>query len=799
MSASRHIPLLLVFLSLSFHAIGQPQLDASTAPSPDQPQPPSERLNYGPTQPGESLFAIVTRFRDRDGPYSLRDWAEAIYALNPDDLPRGLDDLRRGSILLIPAESEVGELSDIGRLALAQGTRPDLGAVSAAPAAARGGGRLARRGTSADVDAAEAEVADARPARPDDAADTAPQEIRPTRLARRRADVPETAAAPAPVDGSAVSITGRLAARGSRDETDTAEPALRGGPRRRSRIGLAEGERARRLDGPEPVKAQAIDPNRRSGLARVPRPPVLEAQTPVLVADRWRLVKQLGLIDRPWYDPYNQNPLKGDMPVVGDDWFFQLNLISDTVLEPRRLPTPVGVQTTEDRGSLDVFGGGEQFVFNQNLIAGLVYYRGNTTFKPPDWEFRLTPVFNANYVSVEERRALRIDPARGTTRQGRQIALQEAFVDYHIRNVSDRYDFDSIRFGIQPFSTDFRGFLFQDLQFGLRLFGTRRNNIFQYNLAWFRRLEKDTNSGLNDVTEPLRKDDVLVANLYWQDMPSLGFFSQLTAVYNRNRESEQKNFFNINGFLERPASFGNELPRDYDVLYLGYNGDGHFGRLNLTVAAYLALGEESVGPFNGVESDIRAGFLAAEAGADFDWIRLRVSGLYASGDDDPFDDVSQGFDAIFENPIFAGFDTNYWTRQNPPLIAGGLVTITPRNGMLNSLRTSKEHGQSNFTNPGTLLLGLGADLDLTAELRLSFNVNKLWFEDSAVLEVARNQGSIARDIGWDISTAAIWRPFMSQNIVLRLSGATLLPGQGFKQLFPDEVGYSVLANIVLMY
>ena len=114
--------------------------------------------------------------------------------------------------------------------------------------------------------------------------------------------------------------------------------------------------------------------------------------------------------------------------------------------------------------------------------------------------------------------------------------MQEAFFDYHIRNVSDRYDFDSIRIGIQPFSTDFRGFLFQDSQLGVRLFGDRDNNIFQYNLAWFRRLEKDTNSLLNHINRKIRDDDIFIANLYWQDFPILGFQSQVTAVYNRNTE-----------------------------------------------------------------------------------------------------------------------------------------------------------------------------------------------------------------------------------------------------------------------
>src|SRR5690606_8761687 len=131
-----------------------------------------------------------------------------------------------------------------------------------------------------------------------------------------------------------------------------------------------------------------------------------------------------------------------------------------------------------------------QWLGIQTLLVELVYLKGSTVFKPPDYEFRLTPAFNVNYVDVEEILALHADPARGTTRRDQHVGLQAAFFDYHIRNVSDRYDFDSFRIGIQPFNADFRGFLFQDSQLGARLFGTRDNNIFQYNLALFRRLEK---------------------------------------------------------------------------------------------------------------------------------------------------------------------------------------------------------------------------------------------------------------------------------------------------------------------
>ena len=225
--------------------------------------------------------------------------------------------------------------------------------------------------------------------------------------------------------------------------------------------------------------------------------------------------------------------------------------------------------------------------------------------------------------------------------------------------------------------------------------------------------------------------------------------------------------------------------------------------MNLTGSYYFAFGTDDKNPFSSRKSDIRAWFTAVEASVDFSWIRVRGSLAYASGDRDAFDDEENGFDAIFENPQFAGADTSFWIRQQIPLIGGGGVGLSSRNAMLPALRTSKEHGQSNFNNPGFTLIGIGADFDITPEFRISANANKIGFADTESLEFLRNQGDIARDIGYDVSLATIYRPFFTQNIVARLSGAMLIPGEGFRDLFEtrrsqDEF-YSVLANIVLTY
>lgn len=526
--------------------------------------------------------------------------------------------------------------------------------------------------------------------------------------------------------------------------------------------------------------------------------PVDQAGEFIPVPDRWRIMEALGF-KHPWFDPYNQNQLKADKPIHGKDWFLNLLGVSDTLIEPRSLPTPAAPQAPSEPGTNDTLGDVNQLIAAQTFIASAVYYKGDTTFKPPEYEFKGTLAFNYNRVHTQETRALTIDPTRGETRDDGFVGVQELFFTWDYSSERPRYDFDDLRVGIQPFSSDFRGFLFQDNQPGIRFFGTRDSNRWQYNFAWFRRLEKDLNSGLNDVTKSPRKDDIFVANLYRQDFPFRGFTSQATILHNRNRETTP--FYDSNGFIVRPAAIGREAPREYDVTYLGYNGDGHIGRVNLTVSAYYAIGDQSAGVFIPQGTDIRAGFLAAEASMDFDWIRARLSAAYASGDDDPFDDRSTGYDAVFENPIFAGADTSYWIRQNVPLIGGGGVAISQRNGLLPDLRPSKEQGQSNFDNPGLRLIGIGADFDLTPQSRLSGNLNELWFDKTEILETARNQADIGRHIGTDVSVAWIWRPFATQNMVMRLSGAALVPGSGFKDLYGDQKSlyYTVLGNLILTY
>jgi len=183
-------------------------------------------------------------------------------------------------------------------------------------------------------------------------------------------------------------------------------------------------------------------------------------------------------------------------------------------------------------------------------------------------------------------------------------------------------------------------------------------------------------------------------------------------------------------------------------------------------------------------------------------VRGRFTLVGATGDSDPFDGKATGFDAIMENPQIAGADTGFWIRQAVPLVGGGGVALSGRNGILPSLRSSKDQGQSNFVNPGLLFVGVGADLDVTPQLRVVTNVSRISFANTSVLSVLRNQGKLDRFAGVDLSMALQIRPLMTQNIVLSTSGAVLLPGRSFQQLYDEGrrgPQYSILMNLLLSY
>jgi hypothetical protein len=533
---------------------------------------------------------------------------------------------------------------------------------------------------------------------------------------------------------------------------------------------------------------------------------VLLPETAMEMTDRWRIVPPPYELDEsPRHrrlDPYNKNRLKGDYPISGNDTFFVFTGISDSLAESRTLPTPSGVAAAEP-GSVGFFGRDDQNVFNQNVELSFDLYQGLTTFQPVRQRVKATLIANYNRLSVAEDAIVKPDVREGTVRNDGHLALQELFYERKLRDLSPNYDFVSVRVGSQPFNSDFRGFIFTDTNLGVRLFGNWASNRYQYNLAVFDRLEKDTNSGLNTLNE-LRGQKVFIANAYAQDFLVHGYTQEFSIHYLRDDASLK---YDRNGVLVRPAPVGAFTPHAIRATYLGEAGLGHIGRLNVDHAVYYVFGHDSINPIAGPDPllrggdgvKIRAGMAALEVSLDRDWVRPRLGFFYATGDSDPRDRTARGFDAIYEAPNFAGGGFSFFNRLGIKL-AGSGVSLVERGSLLADLRSSKDEGQPNYVNPGVQIATAGVDIDVTPRLKTIVTANYIRLGTTAPIEELLFQGDLHRSLGTDVSVGLRWRPFLNQNVIVVGGAAGFKPAAGFKDI--NESGktlYHVFTDLILTF
>jgi hypothetical protein len=514
-----------------------------------------------------------------------------------------------------------------------------------------------------------------------------------------------------------------------------------------------------------------------------------------------------------FWHPYLQSTLKGDAPIIGQDIFLNLTLNDFFQFEARKLPTPSGVSTARPNSS-EFFGRSDQLFFSNDFSIGIDLFKGETAFKPVVWALRLLFVANQNYITVKENNALDPDPrgpgftapqptpafptpgdptsglgpgltrlpsdlahTRYTTRQKDWYALQEAFGEIHIRDLTNNYDFISSRFGIQPFVSDFRGFIFNDSNLGIRIFGNYNNNLWQYNAIAFDMREKDTYSDLNKFDA--RDQRIFIANVFRQDFFAKGYTAQLSFHANFD---EGTRHFDKNDFITRPAPIGAVRDHYVQSYYLGWTGDGHIGKLNITHALYQAFGEDG---FNGIAQrrvSINAQMAALELSIDKDWLRFKLSGFYASGDGNPRDPEGTGFDTIFDRPFLIGGPFSFYVHQGFNL-GGTSVNFKQRDSLVIDLRTSKSEGQSNFVNPGTIILGYGNDADITPKLKAFLNVNYIWMAETEVIRQVLFTNHTSNEIGLDCSIGFQYRPLLTNNIILTAGAGFLVPGAGYKDIY----------------
>jgi hypothetical protein len=476
------------------------------------------------------------------------------------------------------------------------------------------------------------------------------------------------------------------------------------------------------------------------------------------------------------WSPYKPSFLKGDAPVIGQDIFLDLTARSETDFEARSVPTPGGVSAALPNDA-EFFGRSEQYFVQNNFSFKVDLFKGYAAFQPVQWAVVLEPVFNVNYTDTRENGILSPNAAKGTGRTDDFLALQEAFAEFHLRDLSDNYDFLSARLGLQPFNSDFRGFIFNDVNSGARVFGNADDNRWQYNLAAFDMREKDSNSGLNSFDD--RDQTVIIANAYRQDFLWHGYTAQWSLHLDQD---DGRTHYDSNGNLVRPELLGTVAPHDVNALYFGWAGDGHIGRLNLSHAFYEVIGRDSFNGLAGHPVEINAQMAALEASYDSDWIRYKASLFYASGNKNPTGGTATGFDSILDNPNFTGGPFSWWVHQGVGL-AGTSVNLKQPDSLVPDLRSSKIEGQANFNNPGLFMPGLGTETEVTPRLRNFVNVNFIRFMDTEPIKSALFTDKADRQFGWDLSTGFQYRPLLTDNIIVSAGFGVLLPMRGYKDIY----------------
>ncbi len=477
------------------------------------------------------------------------------------------------------------------------------------------------------------------------------------------------------------------------------------------------------------------------------RPITLDGGDFFPIDDRWRL----GFPEWDRYvrsslaNPYRESVIKGDYPLPGtEDLFFEFTAFSDSFFESRDVPVAAGKVN--------------QRVFQETIFLTADLFRGDNSFHPSEWFMTVTPALRVVDTS-----------ATGTAED---VTIQEGFVEAQLAIVSDFYDTTNVRLGRQAFASDFLGFVFADTNDAARLFGTNEALRTFWNIVAFFPVQKDAASALN--TFETRQQQVVIANLIRQDFMFPGFNVELAAHYDNDTFKDN----------------------DVDAFWLEAAADGRIGRWDVSAAFVQALGHDELNPIAGRPVNVNAQLAALELAYPLDWITPKISALYASGDKNPTDGVGRGFDAIFDNPNFAGDGFSYLNREN--IVIGG-TRLSNAFSFLPNMR-AKAADPANFVNPGIVILNAGFDTVVTTRLAALANVNYYQFVHSEPVALAAGLPDVGKEIGLEFNAGVVYKPFIVDNVIIAVGASVLDPGAGITDLSGDDrYLYTAFSAVTVVY
>ena len=114
------------------------------------------------------------------------------------------------------------------------------------------------------------------------------------------------------------------------------------------------------------------------------------------------------------------------------------------------------------------------------------------------------------------------------------------------------------------------------------------------------------------------------------------------------------------------------------------------------------------------------------------------------------------------------------------------MALVTQNSLIPSLRSSKLQGQANFVNPGIIVANLGYEANLTPKLKLLANLNYLRFHHTESLQLLTFQRRIRNNVGIDYGVGIVYRPLLSENMIVKGGFSVMNPLDGFKDIFTSN-------------
>ncbi len=406
-------------------------------------------------------------------------------------------------------------------------------------------------------------------------------------------------------------------------------------------------------------------------------------------------------------------------------------------------------------------------------------FHGDAAFKPVDWRVKITPVFNVNNLNVNELATSAPTCARARAAAAPSSPCRSGSSRRKLADLSPDYDFVSVRRRLAAVHQRLPRLPLQRHQPGrapVRHAGLQPRPV-QPDLL------RPAGEGHQQRPEHVRRTATRTSSSPTITARTSSGPATRSRSASTTTTTSRASTSTSNGFLVRPDPVGVFQPHEVDVVYLGWAGDGHIDRFNITHQFYWAVGHDSLNPLANQPQDINAQFAAAGA-----VLRPRLGRASAPRSSTPPATATSttatppASTRILDDPNFAGGEFSYWQRQADPAVRrqpGQAPTAS-----IPDLRSSKIEGQSNFVNPGLLLLNFGVDIDLTPKLKMHQQRQfPLVRQDQRRWKRSCSRSNIHRFIGTDLSTGLEYRPLLSNNIIIMFGVSTLVPGQGFSDLY----------------